>query len=123
MNSIIGLGKYLFAIPFAIFGLNHFMMADMMASNAPFGGKVMVYITGVALLAVAASMLIGKLDKLAAVLLAVLLLLIVFTMHLPGALEEATRAASMPNLLKDIALTGGALMYAGSYAKDNSVIG
>ena len=67
MNSIIGLGKYLLAIPMGVFGLMHFMAADKMAGMAP-GGSITVYITGIALIAAAVSIIIGKYDKLAAVL-------------------------------------------------------
>ncbi|MDH3244826.1 MAG: hypothetical protein OEM26_09435 [Saprospiraceae bacterium] len=123
MKSIIGLGKYIFAIPFFIFGIMHFMNADAMAGMAP-GGVVMVYITGVALVAAAISIIIGKLDKLACVLLAVMLLLFVILIHAQGlgSDDEMQMAASMSNLLKDLALAGGALLCAGQ-AKDNSVIG
>jgi uncharacterized membrane protein len=124
MNAIINLGKYLFAVPMAIFGILHFMNADAMAGMAPFGGAIMVYITGVALIAAAVSIIIGKMDKLASVLLAVMLLIFVFSIHLSGVMsgDEAQMMASMSNLLKDTALAGGALMYA-SMAKDDAVIG
>lgn len=124
MNGIINLGKYLYALPMAIFGLMHFPNAAQMAPMAPFGGEIMVYITGVALLAAAVSIFIGKMDKLAAVLLALMLLIFVLAIHLPGVMsgDEAKMMASMPMLLKDVALAGGALMYA-SMAKDNAVIG
>lgn len=124
MNGIINLGKYFYALPMAIFGLLHFGNATKMASMAPFGGEIMVYITGVALLAAAVSIFIGKMDKLAAVLLALMLIIFVLAIHLPGVMsgDEAKMAASMPNLLKDVGLAGGALMYA-SMAKDNAVIG
>ncbi len=59
-------------------------------------------------------------DKLAAVLLALMLLIFVLSIHLPGVMGGSE--SSMPALLKDIALAGGALMYAGM-AKDNAVIG
>jgi len=120
MNAIINLGKYLFALPFAIFGLFHFMNAEAMAVMAPFGGTIMVYITGVALIAAAISIIIGKMDKLAAVLLALMLLIFVFSIHLPGVMGGNEMA--MPSLLKDVGLAGGALMYA-SMAKDDAVIG
>lgn len=74
MNSLISLGKYLFAIPFAIFGIMHFVAADQMAAMAP-GGTIMVYVSGLCLILAAVSIILGKLDKLASVLLAVLLLL------------------------------------------------
>jgi uncharacterized membrane protein len=124
MNGIINLGKYLFALPMAIFGIMHFMNAKAMAGMAPFGGEVMVYISGAALIAAAVSIFIGKMDKLAAVLLALLLIIFVLSIHLPGVMsgDEAQMMSSMPNLLKDVALAGGALMYAGM-AKDNAVVG
>ncbi len=124
MNAIINLGKYLFAIPFAIFGIMHFMNAEAMAGMTPFGGVIMVYITGLALVAAAVSIIIGKMDKLASVLLALMLLIFVFAIHLPGVMsgDEAQMMISMPNVLKDTMLAGGALMYA-SMAKDNAVIG
>jgi uncharacterized membrane protein YphA (DoxX/SURF4 family) len=119
MNSIIGIGKYLFAVPFAIFGFFHLTNAGMFNEMVgPPGGVAMVYITGIALLAASVSMIIGKFDKLAAVLLALMLILFVLIVHLPAALDGNTS-----NLLKDLALAGGALMYAGGYARDNSVIG
>lgn len=58
------------------------------------------------------------------VLLAVMLLIFVMAIHLPGVMsgDEAKMMASMPAMLKDIALAGAALMYAG-IAKDDAVIG
>ena len=125
MNSILGLGKFLFGIPMLIFGVFHFMNADAMAGMAPFGGKIMVYVTGVALILAAISIFIGKLDKLAAMLLGVMLLIFAFSVHLPGVMsgDEARAMTSMPSMLKDIALAGGAWMYALGLAKDKEVIG
>ena len=74
-----------------------------------------------ALIAAAVSMIIGKLDKLAAVLLAVMMLLFVALIHAKGA--AAGDQAATGNLLKDLMLAGAALMYAKTSARDNSVIG
>jgi uncharacterized membrane protein len=116
MNSIIGLGKYLFAIPMAVFGIMHFMAAGDMAAMAP-GGVGMVYFTGVALIAAAVSIIIGKFDKLASVLLGIMLLLFI----IPHAKNLSTNDMEMINILKNIALAGGAFMYA-SMAKDNTYV-
>ena len=99
MNAVINLGKYLYALPMAIFGIMHFMNADAMAGMAPFGGAIMVYITGLALVAAAVSIIIGKMDKLASVLLAVMLLIFVFAIHVPGVMsgDEAQMMTSMPS--------------------------
>ncbi len=121
MKGIIGLGKYIFAIPFLVFGIFHFMNADAMAGMAP-GGVIMVYVSGLTMILAAISIFIGKLDKLACVLLAVQLLLYILFIHAPGLSNEESMQMSMSALLKDLALLGAALMCA-SLAKDNSVIG
>jgi putative oxidoreductase len=117
MNSFINLGKYLFAIPFIVFGAFHFMHANDMAGMAP-GGAIMVYVTGAGLVAAGISMLIGKYDKLGSVLLAVMMLLFIW----PHYKNMASNPQEMVNILKNLALAGAALLYA-STAKDNSVIG
>jgi apolipoprotein N-acyltransferase len=119
-------GKYLFAIPFGIFGVMHFTSAEGLAQIAPFGGVFIVYLTGLALIAATVSIIIGKMDKLATVLLASFLLLTALLVHAAGvssAADPGAAAASMSGLLKDISLAGAALLYAGSLAKDNAVIG
>lgn len=118
MNAVLNLGKYLFIIPFAVFGIFHFMGAKDMAGMAPFGGEIMIYITGLAHIAAVVSMLLGKMDKLAATLLGVMLLIFALTIHLNSAM-----AGDATNFLKDIMLAGAAWMYASRFAKDNAVIG
>mgnify|MGYP001193125874 CR=1 FL=1 len=126
MNAILGLGKYLFAVPFAVFGIMHLMNADAMAGMAPFGGAIIVYITGLALIAAAVSIIIGKMDKLATALLGLMLLLFALFVHAKGlsaATDAGASAASMGNLLKDLMLAGAAWMYSASLSKDKAVIG
>lgn len=117
MQTILGFGKYLFALPFLVFGILHFMNAEGMAPMA-FGSAILVYVTGAALIAASLSMLLGKYDKLAAVLLGAFLLLTAFLIHLNAATE-----GDMGNFLKDLMLAGAAWMYATTTAKDASVIG
>ncbi len=125
MNSILGLGKYLFAVPFAVFGIMHLMNAKEMAGMAPFGGPIIVYFTGLCLIAATVSILIGKYDKLATALLGLLLLLIALFVHAKGlsaATDAGASAASMSNMLKDIMLAGAAWMYSASLSRDKSII-
>ena len=119
MNAVLNLGKYLFALPFAVFGIFHFMGAKQMAAMAP-GGEITVYLTGVALIAAAVSMIIGKLDKLASILLAVMLIIFAVAIHLPAVTPDNFE---MGNVMKNLAMAGGALMYAKSLAKDDAVVG
>ena len=67
MNAFLSLGRWFFALPFAIFGLLHYMNADMMAEvsiPAFMPVKILwVYLTGTALIAASVAMIIGKYDK------------------------------------------------------------
>ncbi len=110
--------RYLYAIPFGIFGVMHFINGSEMAGYVPAfipGGVFWVYLVGVCLLAACASILIGKYTKLACLLLALLLIIFVLTMHLPGVINDPESVASMSGLLKDTALAGGALILANNY--------
>ncbi len=107
------IGKYLYAIPMVIFGLFHFLNANAMAGMVPVpGGVFWIYVTGLSLILAGGSIIIQKLDEWASFLLAILLLIFVFTIHLPGVLAGGEMAQMyMTNLLKDLALAGGSLMY------------
>lgn len=100
----------------AVFGINHFMNADkmggMVPSFMPGDGKLWIYVTGVALLAAAVAIIINKFTKPACYLLAVMLLVMVFTIHLPNAMsnEELLKIMGMTNLLKDTGLAMGAIL-------------
>ncbi|MFN8352982.1 MAG: DoxX family protein [Spirosomataceae bacterium] len=118
MFALIPLGRYLLALPMAVFGIFHLMNASMMAGMVPSylpGGVVWVYLTGLCLLAACVSILIGKKAKTASTLLAIMLILFVLMIHLPSLM--AGHQDSMGMILKDLAIAGGALVYAGT-AKD-----
>lgn len=127
MNAFLSLGRWLFALPFLVFGLLHLLNGGAMTGMIPNwlpGGVFWVYFSGVALVAAAVSMLIGRYDKLGTVLLAVFLLLMVFTIHVPTAMAGGEGAQmAMGNLLKDLSLAGASMMYALHLSKDRSVIG
>ena len=76
------------------------------------GGVLWVYLTGIALIAAAVAILLDKMAKLASVLLAALLLVFVLVIHLKGAMAGDQSATA--SLLKDIAIAGGALVFAGT---------
>jgi len=110
------LGRLLFAIPFAVFGIFHFANASMMKGWVPFPPQIVwIYLTGTALIAASISMIINKKAKLASLLLGIMLLVFVLSIHLPAVLGGDQSA--MTNLLKDTALAGAAFMYSG-HAKD-----
>lgn len=117
-------GRYLFALPFAVFGIFHFMNASSMAGMVPIpGGVFWIYFTGVALLAAAVSFAIGKKVTLAATLLGIMLIIFVLAIHLPGTINAENPQAmqmSMTSLLKDLALAGASFYLAGTTGEDNT---
>lgn len=128
MNAFLSLGRWFFAIPFALFGLIHFMdtqaMGELLVPPYMPAKAIWVYLSGLGLVAAGLSMLLGRFDKLAATLLAIFLLLVVFLVHVPKAMaHEHGSTAALTNLIKDIALAGAAMMYAQYLAKDRSVVG
>lgn len=112
--------RYLYALPFGVFGIMHFMNAGAMAGMVPFpGGAFWIYLTGLALLAASISIIIEKKVRLAGLLLGIMLLIFVLSIHLPGVLSGGEAAtSSMPNLLKDAALAGAAWYIAGNYGEE-----
>jgi len=68
-----------------------------------------VYLTGVALIAAGIAVFINNKAKLALQLLGLMLILFVVMIHLPGGEN------SMPMVLKDLALAGGAWILSGKY--------
>lgn len=107
--------RILYALPIAVFGLFHFMNAQAMGAMVPSfipGGVFWVYLTGLALLSAAISILIQKKARLACLLLALMLIIFALTIHLPSVMGG--NESSMAMLLKDTALAGGALGFAGT---------
>jgi len=125
MNAFLSLGRWLFALPFAVLGLINFLstqtMIDSFVPNYMPAPAVWVLVGGAGLVAASISMLIGKYDKLACTLLAIYLLAMVALVHIPGAMAGSTSAQFL--LFKDLALAGAAMMYAQHLSKDRSVIG
>ena len=116
MLNLKSIGRYLFTVPFVLFGLMHLLNANEMAGMVPSfipGGVLWVYVTGLALIAAGVSFVIQKHTYLAGILSAALMLVFVFTIHLPGVIGGNMMA--MSGLLKDLGLAGGALMLASNY--------
>ncbi len=114
MEMITNQAKYIFALPFLVFGAMHLMMADNMAGLVPAyvpGGVLWVYLTGLALVAASLAIMVGKMAKLASFLLGVLMLVFAFTIHLAAVVGGDQMA--MGSFLKDMALAGAAFFYSG----------
>lgn len=123
MNALTNsVARALYALPFGVFGILHFINANAMAGMVPVpGGAFWVYVTGLIFLAVCVSILIEKKTYLAGLVLGVTLLIFVLTIHLPAIINAADAMAmqnSLTQLLKDTALAGGAWYIAGRYHRE-----
>jgi putative oxidoreductase len=118
-TNISKIGVILYALVIGFFGVNHFLNANGMAPMVPSffpGGVFWIYLTGVALIAAAISFLTGKQTRLAGILLAVFLIIVVLTVHIPAVIHAPDENAArfpMTNLIKDTGLAAAALMIAG----------
>ena len=121
MNKITTIGRILFALPFAFFGINHFVMMDyymgMLTSFIPQTAFVMV-VTGLLLIAASISIITSKFVKLFTYLLAALLFLFIVAIHIPHLVKGVDTTITLLTMLKDISLMGGSLMIAGIYSDD-----
>ncbi len=113
--------QVIFAVPFLVFGCMHFFAGPQMVMAVPSwlpGGVFWVYFTGLCLIAAAISIVTGKLAGCACKLLAVLLLIFILTIHLPGMGDPQMQKMAMIGLLKDLGLLGGALGFAGMFDRE-----
>jgi uncharacterized membrane protein len=122
MKKITTIGRILFAIPFAIFGINHFLMTDyyvgMLTSFVPRGAYTIV-IVGILLIAASLSILSKKFVKFSTLMLAFLLFVFIVTIHIPHLIHDPDKTTTIIALLKDISLMGGSLMIAGIYSEED----
>jgi putative oxidoreductase len=109
-------GRILFAIPFFIFGINHFLMVDyyvgMLTSFIPLGAYTII-LTGVLMIATSISIITKKYIMQSTLVLASLLFLFIVTIHIPHLFDGSDRTVTLIALLKDVSLLGGSLMIAG----------
>lgn len=123
MNIILNIGRYLFPLSFLLYVGLHFGQSEIGASFVPSWLPMPLfwnYFTGVLILAFIISCLIGIYDKLASVLMALYVLLMIFMVHLPRA---ATSENNMLNIFRNLMVIGALLVYAMYAAKDKRVIG
>jgi uncharacterized membrane protein YphA (DoxX/SURF4 family) len=121
MKKLTTIGRILFAVPFALFGINHFLMLDyylgMLTSFVPLGAYTIV-LTGIMMIAASISIITKILVRFSTLLLAGLLFIFIVTIHIPHLFTDADKTITIIGLLKDISLLGGSLMIAGIYSEE-----
>lgn len=116
-SLLVNIGKWVFGLVFLVFGILHFVNAGGMTGYVPGwipGSAFWVYLTGLAMILAALSILSGKMTSVAAQLLALMLLIFVLTIHLPNVIGGANPGT----LLKDLGLMGGSLLIAAYLDED-----
>ena len=126
MKNLSMIGRILFAIPFAIFGLNHFLFLNFyigtVSSFIPLGPYTII-LTGIFLILASLSIVLNKYVKVSTILLSILLLIFILTIHIPGLFDPERWQFALIELLKDTSLMGGSLMIAGMVFESEKVKG
>jgi putative oxidoreductase len=107
------LGKYLFAIPWIIFGIQHFMYAGFVSTLVPAYIPVKifwVYLTGTAMIAAGISLIINIKAELAAKLLAIMLGCFILLVHTHSLSMHPEVPIGWTRAIQDIGLMGIAMM-------------
>lgn len=115
MKNLSFIGRLLFGIPFAFIGLGHFIQYDFFSMEFTTHiniGPYMMMLTGALLILAGISIVINKYVQLSTFSLAILILIIIATVHIPNYFngDEMQKAFAIFALLKDISLLGGALL-------------
>ncbi len=123
MKNLTTFGRIVFALPFAILGLNHFLFLDYYIGNVssfiPLGPYT-VMLTGIFLIMASISIIINKYVRISTILLAILLLIFILSIHIPGLFNSQTWRVAFIELLKDTSLMGGSLLIAGMVNENKS---
>lgn len=114
MKQLAIIGRLLFAIPFAVIGLTHFLMTPKfieMLEHSLFPGSIYAVILAGAMLIVASiSIMLNKYVKVACFWLAGMLFIIIVSIHIPNLFYPENFDYALMELLKDTSLLGASLM-------------
>lgn len=109
-------GQYLFAIPWIVFGVQHFMYAGFVTTLVPAYMPVKifwVYLTGTAMIAAGLGLIINIKAELAAKLLAIMLGSFIVLVHIHSLSTHPELPIGWTRAIQDISLMGVAMMLTG----------
>ena len=114
METLMLIGRILFAAMFVMSGINHFSHAEAMTGYAQFKGvpqpKLANLASGVLLLLSGLSIILGVWADLGAIVLAALLIVMAVKMHNFWTIEDPqAKQADMIGFMKNISMAGGAI--------------
>ena len=121
MNKVTFIGKYLFAIPFIIFGILYLVNAESYPSMITMTGSVIwIYVAGLVMLLAGITILIGKKDAVATFLLGLMFFIFAAFVDLPAFIAQDGNEVISSLLLRDLVISGAAFIYCRSAAKDRT---
>lgn len=125
-DKILTLGPLFFAVPMAVFASQHFTEAKAVATLVPSwipGHLFWAYFVGTALVAASLSIVVKKQARLAAILLAAMLILFELLLHVPRIMAHPKNVIAWAIALRDLAFSGGALAFAGTQTEKRNAEG
>ena len=126
MKNLPIVGKYIYIIALLAISWAHFSFPIYMLKSVPLpGASTIVMVVGVLYILVALSLIIGKFDKLALIILGVVLLLIAFISHFPRLYIVDNDHAYLLRFMDFIKvfMLAGATFAMTSFAKDSRLTG
>jgi uncharacterized membrane protein YphA (DoxX/SURF4 family) len=114
MKNLNYIGRILLALPFVIFGINHFIIYDvfigMLSSFIPHSAYL-IFLSGALMIIAGCAIIINKYVLFFCYVLAGLLITFTITIHIPAVIEGgASNHLAWFAFLKDIGLLGGLLI-------------
>lgn len=119
LGRIIPFGRVFFAVPLAVFGMQHLTATNVVVNAVPPwmpGHLFWVYFVGIALIAACLSIMTGVKADLAALLVGIMLFLFVLMIYVPNAVRNPHDRFAVALTFRDLSLSGGALSLAGTLA-------
>jgi uncharacterized membrane protein len=118
--------QILFAIPWLVFGVQHFMYAEFVATLVPAFMPLKLfwaYFTGTAMIAAGISFIVNKFSKLAAILLGLMLTGFILLIHISVVSGNPAEAKVWTRPVQDIALAAACFLLAGRASQPGSSAG
>src|SRR5258708_19449298 len=122
-DKLMALGPVVIAVWLAVLGPENFRGREFVQNMVPRwmpGHLFWVYFVGCALLAAAASLTVGKFERLSSTLLGLMFFLFVCMLYLPSALRHPTNRFAWTYLLRDLSFAAGAWALAGLHSRASS---
>lgn len=122
-RALANIGRVIFGVALVVFGLDHFLALDLIASLIPAwmpGHLFLASLTGAAMIAAGVSILTKRLDGPATLGLGVMFLLFVLTLHVPRVVAAPRNPNEWSSALIALAMFGASWIYASAAVERRS---